>query len=85
LAAQIEDSRGCRVGLAWSADRRFGAVALRLAPEPGKTWTRNREFSVKIAGRLSGIALSDSAGGTRRLADYWRDQPIVLVFIRHFG
>lgn len=38
-----------------------------------------------IADRLSGIALSDSSGELRELAAYWQQQPIVLVFIRHFG
>jgi len=40
---------------------------------------------VKFATRLAGIALSDEAGEARNLAEYWQKQPIVLVFIRHFG
>jgi hypothetical protein len=36
-------------------------------------------------GALSGVSLLDSAGTSYRLGDLWRDQPIVLVFLRHFG
>jgi hypothetical protein len=38
-----------------------------------------------ISKRLSRIELSDSDGVSRRLGDLWRDRPIVLVFVRHFG
>jgi hypothetical protein len=38
-----------------------------------------------IARRLSGIELAECAGGSRTLEGYWKEQPIVLVFIRHFG
>jgi hypothetical protein len=38
-----------------------------------------------IATRLSGIELSDWTGESVRLGSLWKDQPIVLVFIRHFG
>jgi hypothetical protein len=34
---------------------------------------------------LSGISLVDSAGASHRLGDLWRDRPVVLVFLRHFG
>jgi hypothetical protein len=34
---------------------------------------------------LSDASLVDSAGVQHRLGDLWRDQPIVLVFLRHFG
>src|SRR6476661_7303672 len=34
---------------------------------------------------LSDISLADSRGQTHRLGDLWRDQPVVLVFLRHFG
>ncbi len=29
------------------------------------------------------VVLSD--GSNRRLSDWWRDGPLVLVFLRHFG
>ncbi len=35
--------------------------------------------------KLAGIELRDWQGETVRLADAWRDRPVVLVFIRHFG
>jgi len=34
---------------------------------------------------LSEIKLADSTGAQHRLGDLWRDQPVVLVFLRHFG
>jgi hypothetical protein len=40
---------------------------------------------MRLANRLSGIELSDAAGAPVRLGATWKDQPIVLVFIRHFG
>ena len=40
---------------------------------------------MRLASRLSGIELSDSTGAPVRLGATWKDQPIVLVFIRHFG
>lgn len=40
---------------------------------------------MRIATRLSGIELSDWTGEPVRLGSLWQDQPIVLVFIRHFG
>jgi hypothetical protein len=38
-----------------------------------------------IASKLSGIELADWSGDRRDLETFWREQPIVLVFIRHFG
>ena len=40
---------------------------------------------MRLATRLSGIELSDWQGERRNLAEYWRERPVVLVFIRHFG
>jgi hypothetical protein len=34
---------------------------------------------------LSETSLVDSTGVPHRLGDLWRDRPIVLVFLRHFG
>jgi len=34
---------------------------------------------------LSDASLSDATGVRHRLGDLWRDRPIVLVFLRHFG
>ncbi|MDJ0851665.1 MAG: hypothetical protein QNK04_25090 [Myxococcota bacterium] len=40
---------------------------------------------MKTTTRLSDIELSDWQGTPVRLGSLWADQPIVLVFIRHFG
>jgi hypothetical protein len=40
---------------------------------------------MRLATRLSDIELSDWTGSSFRLGSFWEDQPIVLVFIRHFG
>jgi hypothetical protein len=34
---------------------------------------------------LSDVKLVDHTGVSHRLGDLWRDQPVVLVFLRHFG
>jgi hypothetical protein len=40
---------------------------------------------MRTATKISGIELSDWQGKSVRLAELWKEQPIVLVFIRHFG
>ena len=40
---------------------------------------------MQLATRLSGIELTDWTGESVRLGSLWEDQPVVLVFIRHFG
>jgi hypothetical protein len=40
---------------------------------------------LRIAERLADIELDDWSGERRRLGDLWRERPVVLVFIRHFG
>jgi hypothetical protein len=40
---------------------------------------------MRLSTKLSGIELSDWTGAPVRLGSFWEDQPIVLVFIRHFG
>jgi hypothetical protein len=40
---------------------------------------------LRLATRLHGIELEDWQGERRSLGDLWRRQPVVLVFIRHFG
>jgi hypothetical protein len=37
------------------------------------------------ASELAGMGVLDPDGREVRLGDLWRDRPIVLVFIRHFG
>jgi hypothetical protein len=34
---------------------------------------------------LSDLKLADHTGASHRLGDLWRDKPVVLVFLRHFG
>jgi len=34
---------------------------------------------------LSALSLPDPHGNPHRLGDLWRDQPVVVVFLRHFG
>jgi hypothetical protein len=40
---------------------------------------------VKTAADISDIALPDSSGAETRLGDLWRDGPVVLVWLRHYG
>jgi hypothetical protein len=40
---------------------------------------------MRTATKLSGIELSDWQGGRVRLEALWKERPVVLVFIRHFG
>ncbi len=34
---------------------------------------------------LAGLVLEDVEGTEHRLGDLWAAQPVVLVFLRHFG
>jgi len=34
---------------------------------------------------LGDVELEDADGARHRLGDYWADQPVVFVFLRHFG
>jgi len=34
---------------------------------------------------LSDLVLNDATGAPHRLGDLWSAQPVVLVFLRHFG
>ena len=40
---------------------------------------------MRTATKLAGIELPDENGRPVPFASLWRDQPVVLVFIRHFG
>lgn len=40
---------------------------------------------MQTAKRLAGIELSDGEGDLVRLGSLWEEQPVVLVFLRHFG
>jgi len=41
--------------------------------------------SLRIARRLTRIELRDWQGVPHRLGEFWKERPIVLLFIRHFG
>jgi hypothetical protein len=38
-----------------------------------------------LATQLSRIELEDAEGAAWRLGAFWRERPVVLVFVRHFG
>jgi len=40
---------------------------------------------MRSATRLSGIELRDPEGRAVRLGALWRERPVVLAFVRHFG
>lgn len=35
--------------------------------------------------RLAEVEVRDTEGERVRLGDFWRDRPVVLAFVRHFG
>jgi hypothetical protein len=37
------------------------------------------------AGGLADIVLPDHEGAEHRLGDYWRDRPVALIWLRHYG
>ncbi len=39
----------------------------------------------KVGDLAPNVTVFDTEGKAVFLADYWRDQPIVLAFLRHFG
>jgi hypothetical protein len=41
--------------------------------------------TVNIAKRLRPIEVLDPQGQPQVLGELWRDRPVVLAFIRHFG
>ena len=40
---------------------------------------------MKIDRRLAGLVLERADGGPVALESLWRDGPVVLVWVRHFG
>ena len=38
-----------------------------------------------VPARLAPIELEESRGERIALGTYWRDSPVVLIFLRHFG
>ena len=39
----------------------------------------------KVPPELEACELTDENGTKVRLGDLWRDRPVVLAFVRHFG
>jgi hypothetical protein len=52
---------------------------------PGVISRRPEDLRVRTATKLADIELEAVDGERRRLGSYWRERPVVLVFIRHFG
>jgi len=46
---------------------------------------QKEDRKVSIASRLSPIKVLDPEGRSIELGSYWKEKPVVLVFIRHFG
>ncbi len=40
---------------------------------------------MKIGASLAGMSLESDAGGLVPLESLWRDGPVVLAWVRHFG
>ena len=46
---------------------------------------RQRTKAPDRADALADIVLPDHEGNDVRLGDLWRDRPVVLVWLRHYG
>ncbi len=44
-----------------------------------------RYSPMTLSEKLADIEVLDPEGATHRLGDAWQEQPVVLLFIRHFG
>jgi len=42
-------------------------------------------MAAKTLDAIADLALLDSYGNETRLGDLWRDQPTVIVWLRHYG
>ena len=51
----------------------------------GTAKTRQKTNPPATAAGLEGIVLPDHDGAEVRLGDLWRDRPVVLVWLRHYG
>jgi hypothetical protein len=45
----------------------------------------DEEAAMEITAELGARSLPDHSGESVELASLWRDRPVVLVFLRHFG
>jgi hypothetical protein len=47
--------------------------------------TRQTTTPVAHARELEDVVLKDDEGRDVRLGDLWRDKPVALIFLRHYG
>ena len=40
---------------------------------------------METTAELGDVELQDSYGETQRLGELWRDQPVAVVWLRHYG
>ena len=40
---------------------------------------------MRVPTKLAPLELEDTTGARVRLGSLWRDRPVVLIFVRHFG
>ena len=40
---------------------------------------------MNVTGRLTDVSVLDTDGKEVRLGTLWQEQPVVLVFVRHYG
>jgi hypothetical protein len=40
---------------------------------------------METTAELKDVELRDSFGETQRLGELWRDQPVAIVWLRHYG
>ncbi|MBV9214367.1 MAG: hypothetical protein JOZ25_12065 [Actinobacteria bacterium] len=57
----------------------------RLNRIRGAAFSRQSTRPPARADDLADVVLQDHRGDEVRLGDLWRDQPAVLVFLRHYG
>jgi hypothetical protein len=46
---------------------------------------RTEETTLDLSAELASRSLPDHRGEAVELGSLWRDRPVVLVFLRHFG
>jgi hypothetical protein len=45
----------------------------------------NERVDDLLAAALAQITVLDESGASVRLGDFWKERPVVLAFVRHFG
>ena len=62
-----------------------GHASNHFAVTLSKGGVRRRCIAMNVAKRLADVSVLDPDGRSVRLGDLWREQTVVLAFIRHFG